>query len=489
MVDERDYIGKGGGTRGALYQPINTRRPSQPITPSHPLHTKETIRYTQFRSQLQSETPLSAHEKLDTEPTEPADFAAAPQCDALVDKFNVTPLIIGLVAPICLRHVALTGVFDDGWADKAIHDSESQSQEEEVREAKRPNRHHEEPKNLDGKRAVTIWVNLLRKSMPLSSSLAISFLACHKAGAPILPTDIVRWAREGEILFLSSFLKISEQMEEITACPVPISVMFRPQTIVSAQMLEVRAALIADIIGMPLPPVNFYGIASNYLQRLSIPEDKVLDLVCLIQNWSMPPGLYLSKNELKLPTRVCVMSIIIVAIRILYNINGFGVWERSLGLVGASEADVNSEESDSPIHDEIEELSETNSVAAESSEFTKATEFDTEELLKKLESRYHEVAAETYGYKKDLFVLFIAREKEIFAGLENASSGDAYRTIDKLWNGYSKNEKFERLGTPLKRVRDSKNDVSLNQLSLDGNNPCTSLSMRTESGTMDHDQC
>lgn len=50
------------------------------------------------------------------------------QCDALVEKFNVTPLIIGLVGPICLRFVALSGVFDDDWADKAILESELQSE-------------------------------------------------------------------------------------------------------------------------------------------------------------------------------------------------------------------------------------------------------------------------------------------------------------------------------------------------------------------------
>ncbi|VVB03925.1 unnamed protein product [Arabis nemorensis] len=539
-VADEDFIGDDGGTRGALYNPINTRRrPSQPTTPAHPRYDEETMRYSQFRSQLQSATttqiPQSATnqnrevkrepENLDNEPIEPADFGATSlefkdyygetrdryvngflmmityQCDALVEKFNVTPLIIGLVAPICLRYVALSGVFDEGWADKAIDDSELQFEGEEQREAKR-NRHGGEIKNIGGKRAIMIWISELRKCMPLSSTLAISFLACLKAGAPVLPTDIVRWAREGKIPYLSSFLKIKEQMgERSAACPVPVSVMFRPHKIVSAQMLEVRAALIADIIGLPLPPVNFYGIASNYLNRLCIPEDKVLDLVRLIQNWSMPPDLYLSKNKLKLPTRVCVMSIIIVAIRMLYNINGFGVWERSLGSDGASEAtseadaDVDSEEPDSPIDDM--EISETKSAAAESSEFTKAAELDTEELLTKLEARYHEVVAETLEYEKDLMSYLSHGKKEIFAGLEEESADDRYRTIDKLWNGYPENEESQRLGTPSKRLRDWDDDLLLNQLSLDGtssrysdgNNPCRSPSMRTESGSMDHDQC
>ncbi|XP_023636362.1 TATA box-binding protein-associated factor RNA polymerase I subunit B isoform X2 [Capsella rubella] len=395
------------------------------------------------------------------------------QCEALVEKFSVTPLIIGLVGPICLRFVSLSEVFDDDWADNAIRDSELQSKGE-VRESKVKRRKAEEPHNLHGKRAVTIWLSLLKKSLPLSSSLAISFLACHKAGSPILPTDIVRWAQQGKIPYLSSFFKIREQMGETSAtCPVSASVMFRPIQIVSAQRLEAQAASIADIIGLPLPPVNFYGIASNYLERLSIPaKEKALHLVCLLQNWSMPSDLYLSKNELRFPTRVCVMSIIIVAIRMLYNINGFGVWERSLGLLDATEADT------------------------ELSHVTEATDFDTEELLKNLETEYYKVAAETVEYEKDLMSYLLHGKNEIFAGLVEASADDTYRTVDNLWNRYPKDDKeYELFGIPSKRGRDWEvDDLSLNQLSLnddklrDRNNCCSSRSRKSETGATDCDE-
>ena len=289
----------------------------------------------------------------------------------------------------------------------------------EVKDTKRPKTHKAEPCNLDGKRAVTIWFSMLKMTMPLSSSLVISFLACHQAGAPVLPTDIVRWAREGKLPYLSCFLDIREQMgERSAACPVKVSIMARPFQVISAQMLEARASVIADTIGLPLPPVNFYGIASNYIKQLSIPEDKILDLARLIQNWSLPPELYLSTNEQKLPSRVCVMSILIVAIRMLYNINGLGVWERSLGFVNASDGD-----------------SETNSGTAE-----KATEFDTQELLKNLEAKYHEVAAETLESEKDLVSYLSLGKNEFFAGLEEDSPDDTYRIVDNLWNGYPKDE-------------------------------------------------
>ncbi|XP_010426572.1 PREDICTED: TATA box-binding protein-associated factor RNA polymerase I subunit B-like [Camelina sativa] len=397
------------------------------------------------------------------------------QCEALVEKFKVTPLIIGLVGPICLRFVSLSEVFDDDWADKAIRDSEL-LQSKVVKRRRKGVKAEEEPHNLHGKRAVTIWVSLLKKSLPLSSSLAISFLACHKARSPVLPTDIARWARQGDVPYFSSFLKIRELMgERSPACPVSATVMFRPIQIVSAQRLEAQAASIADFIGLPLPPVNFYGIASNYLRRLFPTKEKekaaLLDRVCLLQNWSMPSGLYLSKNELRFPTRVRVMSIIIVAIRMLYNVNGFGVWERSLlgGLLDDASSSSRSE------------------VDAELSKPTE--EFDTVELLKNLETEYYkEVAAETVNeYEKDLTSYLLHGRNEMFAGLVEASADDTYRTVDHLWNSYHPiDEESELSRIPSKRGRDwDEDDLLLNQLSLNDdklrdrdNNFCSSRRSR-----------
>lgn len=48
------------------------------------------------------------------------------QCQALVEKFKVSPLICGVAGTIWLRFVATTRVFDDEWADKVIQDSEMQ---------------------------------------------------------------------------------------------------------------------------------------------------------------------------------------------------------------------------------------------------------------------------------------------------------------------------------------------------------------------------
>ncbi|CAI9266301.1 unnamed protein product [Lactuca saligna] len=78
------------------------------------------------------------------------------QVKALVEKFNVCPIIVDMVEPIWLRFVASTKLFSDDWADEVINESESQVQGET--EAVAPNaKHKSEPHNILGKRSVMIW--------------------------------------------------------------------------------------------------------------------------------------------------------------------------------------------------------------------------------------------------------------------------------------------------------------------------------------------
>ncbi|XP_038721756.1 TATA box-binding protein-associated factor RNA polymerase I subunit B [Tripterygium wilfordii] len=304
------------------------------------------------------------------------------QCEALVEKFNVTPLIYGVAGTIWLRFVASTEVFNDEWADEVIQDSEFQTSGE----PKKPRKlFRAEPHNLYGQRAVMVWCRNLRKRIQLSCSLAVSFLACHVAGEPILPTDLVKWSNEGRLPFFAAYVEIEKEKEfsqSSWACPISSSFMFRPSKSIHAQTLESFAASIAQAIGLLLPSVNFHGIASRYIRQLSLSLEKILPHACRIYEWSKPPELWLSENELRLPTRVCVMSILIVAIRNLYNIHGFGAWERSLS--GAQERDNSNKVSGSS--------SKTNGLRAKSVRnlsYAKNPDLDASELLSKLEARYN----------------------------------------------------------------------------------------------------
>ncbi|EHA8589380.1 hypothetical protein COCNU_scaffold009484G000020 [Cocos nucifera] len=47
------------------------------------------------------------------------------QCEALVERFGVSPLIYGIMGDIWLRYVALSRVFDEKWVEKVITESEA----------------------------------------------------------------------------------------------------------------------------------------------------------------------------------------------------------------------------------------------------------------------------------------------------------------------------------------------------------------------------
>ena len=111
--------------------------------------------------------------------------------------------------------------------------------------------------------------------------------------------------------------------------PYSSRALFRPFQVIGAQQLEAIAATIAQTIGLRLPSVNFYAIAHRYLKELCLPVEKILPQACRIYEWSLPPGLWLSSNVSGFPTRACVMSILIVAMRLLYNIQGQCTWEMS----------------------------------------------------------------------------------------------------------------------------------------------------------------
>lgn len=263
-----------------------------------------------------------------------------------------------------------------------------------------------EPHNMYGQRAVMIWYRSLRKRIPLACTVAISFLACHVAREAVLPTDIMKWTLEGRLPYFSAFRQIEKRMgKPSSACPISSMVMFRPSQAVPLQKLESLAASIAQSIGLELPPVNLYAIAFRYLQELSLPVEKILPHVCRIYEWSMPPHLWLSTNDLRLPTRVCVMSILIVAIRILYNINGFGEWEKSLSCNGGASVKFSSGsvgegnggmDADFASHDDGKHSDEDSIQRPK-------PELDAARLLRHLQATYNEIA-DKYGKFFSLFL-------------------------------------------------------------------------------------
>ncbi|KAI3729723.1 hypothetical protein L6452_18387 [Arctium lappa] len=432
-------------------------------------------------------------------PTEPVDFGSGPrtlsyedyyseirmryvmgvqimielQIKALVEKFNVCPIIVGMVEPIWLRFVASTQIFTDDWADVVVNESESQVQGETEVVGPRA-KHRTEPHNLLGKRSVMIWYQSVSKKIPLSYSLVISFLVCHLAREPILSTDIVKWTLDGKLPYFAAFVEIEKQIGPPTnACPLSSSRMFRPIQAISIQKLESFAACIAHSIRLELPPVNFYAIASRYLRQLSLPVETILPHACRIYEWSMPPELWLSANEFRLPTRACVLSILIVSIRILYNIHGFGKWEMALSSankrsssagkrkegrkLNISDIDADEEkEAESECNVDVNSAAELSSISINprlqdddsddsdtkpyNNKLSRQSNLDATEILLVLQSKYNELI-DTSDHCKDLQTYLEYCKDVVFAGVElSFEDHEEQQIIEDLWSFYQKEE-------------------------------------------------
>ncbi|WCJ33746.1 TATA box-binding protein-associated factor RNA polymerase I subunit B [Euphorbia peplus] len=386
------------------------------------------------------------------------------QCEALVEKFNVHPLICGVASTIWLRFLAHTGVFQDDWAENLVLGDSDEPWDK-----------------LMYQRAVMILFRNLQKTIPLPCSLAISLLACHVAREAILLTDILKWALEGKLPYYAAHVEIGKHFESLLApayC-ITLSRMFRPVQTVPVQRLEAMAATIAESIGLHLPPVNFYGIASRYLKKLSISDERVLSHACRIYEWSMPPDLWFSASDLRIPSRVCVMSILIVAIRIVYNINGFGVWERSLSNCGSSPSSSQHTNelrstSTSRTHgaaenvpgyplDKMVDDSSRDALKVPSCERT--SQLDSSDLLNQLEATYKEMGV-SCEFTKDLPLYLEYCKDVVFAGSESSHVDRTEEFLkEKLWDFYQNakdsNVKGMLTSSPLNRKRSRNDDGSV----------------------------
>ncbi|XP_004291537.1 PREDICTED: TATA box-binding protein-associated factor RNA polymerase I subunit B-like [Fragaria vesca subsp. vesca] len=474
-VADEDFLDQTGNPYGGLYSARHTRRVNSSVVKAEPLSQPldDFSPYYEPFSQSQAKTE-------DQDPTGLKDFAfdgrendedyygwirlryvmglqrmIELQCEALVTEFKVTPLICGLAGTVWLRFLAGTQVLNDDCADHSfdLNESEIPQQGEPLDKLKTPLKSHAPNYAKYDPQALKAWFKSLKKIIPLSYTLAVSFLACHLAREAVLPTDMVKWSLEGKLPYFAAFLEIKDDLKQFgqpsRACPISSSLMFRPSESVPVQKLESLAASVAGFIGLDLPPVNFYAIASRFLNKLALPVKKILPHACRIYEWLMPPELWLSTNELRLPTRVCVMSILIVAVRILYNIHGFGEWERSLSSChDSSSISKNSGDEDPRSSCEIKDDANTYSDSLPRSKDDSDTNFDrdyshaentkldTAKLLANLEASYNEIA-DDYEYCKDLQT-YLQFCKDIVFARSEPSRKDAKeeKLIETLWNYY-----------------------------------------------------
>ncbi|PIN04212.1 hypothetical protein CDL12_23251 [Handroanthus impetiginosus] len=290
-------------------------------------------------------------------------------------------------------------------------------EEEEFRPSAR---YHPEPVNIHGKHLVYKW-------------------------EAIMPSGALKWTIEGKLPYFAAFGEIEKHLGASSElCPIHGSRMFRPVQAISSQKLESMAADIAQKIGLELPPVNFYAIVSCYCKELSLPTRLILPVACHICEWCMPSELYLSTNESRNLARVCVMSILIVTIWILWNINGYGMWESCLSNPKCSSSGFADKEMESQSRLGVTEATDKDSSSDNLQPF--GTELDSldsrlsvMELLWILEANYNELYI--HAYFSDLQSYLLYCKNVVFSGLQPAyEDPEEEKFLKELWRFYQSNK-------------------------------------------------
>uniref|UniRef100_A0A452YWT5 TATA box-binding protein-associated factor RNA polymerase I subunit B n=2 Tax=Aegilops tauschii subsp. strangulata TaxID=200361 RepID=A0A452YWT5_AEGTS len=330
------------------------------------------------------------------------------QLEVLVKRYRVGALVCGLAGTIWVRWVATSKVFDEIWAWKVLAEDEAAQRlkcsasggEQKPQEVKCEWGDEALPRK-DRRRVEFIFLRSLRMMLPVYSTLSVCFLACHIAREAILPTDIYRWAMEGKLPYMAAFTEVDKLLgSSVKHCPLSARQLFRPVRVIGTWQLEAAAGSIAQRIGLQLPSVNFYAIAQRYLNELSLPIERILPHACRIYEWALPAELWLSSNPLRVPTRVCVMAILIVALRVQYNINGQGIWEE------ICETGRNADGSDP----------DANLPPSKRPEGGTSEEFGTRELLCTLASAYDKIDV-AHDYSKDLHSYLKYCKDIVFPGI------------------------------------------------------------------------
>uniref|UniRef100_A0ACD5Z885 Uncharacterized protein n=1 Tax=Avena sativa TaxID=4498 RepID=A0ACD5Z885_AVESA len=365
------------------------------------------------------------------------------QLEALVERHRVGALVCGVAGTLWVRWVAASKVFDQMWARKVLDSAGGGDQEEEKCEWA----DEALPRKYDRRRVQFVFLRSLRTTLPLYSTLSICFLACHITREAVLPTDIYRWAMEGKLPYVAAFTQVDELLGTSLEqhCSLNARQLFRPVRVIGAWQLEAAAGSIARRIGLRLPSVNFYAISQRYLNELSLPIEKILPHACRIYEWAMPAELWLASNPARVPSRVCVMAIIIVALRVQYNINGQGMWEEISEAgrnAGGSDPDVNLPPSMKPDGGASEE-------------------FGTRELLCTLADAYDKIDV-AHDYSKDLHSYLQYCKDVVFPGI--ACSKEENHLIEIFQDMYKGREDEN----PKAHMEEMRNTNGVNKRSRDG---------------------
>lgn len=153
---------------------------------------------------------------------------------------------------------------------------------------------------------------------------SVSWMLKDQVFRPAAYLDCVYHGISGHISLLSPpYLSLTRVISLIwQTFPIEPKTMFKPGNVVGARAVELLAGHIAERIGLQLSPVNYHALSARLLHAMKLPVEKLSVYTHRIYEWYCPAGLWLTSKESALPTRVYVMAMIIIVLKVLYKLDG-----------------------------------------------------------------------------------------------------------------------------------------------------------------------
>eukprot|EP00897_Mesotaenium_endlicherianum_P006540 jgi/Mesen1/5914/ME000030S05188 len=185
---------------------------------------------------------------------------------------------------------------------------------------------HKLQQGKGGRRHSRLNVILLESLRSLG--IILCQLGCHWFRSCVLPTDILHLARQGAVPYFSAWALLPPPPpppHKSAADRLGLSNMalFKPSGLLSARFLEYGAALVASKLRLlPLPPVNTALISARFLRDLNLPAGKLLGPLLRFYEVLEPGDIVPAADLSALPTRVHVMAILVLLLKLMYGLDG-----------------------------------------------------------------------------------------------------------------------------------------------------------------------
>ncbi|XP_019626219.1 PREDICTED: TATA box-binding protein-associated factor RNA polymerase I subunit B-like [Branchiostoma belcheri] len=154
--------------------------------------------------------------------------------------------------------------------------------------------------------------------MTMLRTLCFSYLGILWLQEPVLPSDIIRWVREGHIPYIA----VKELLPKHMKLGIQDCNNFCVQAFPSYQVIQNNTARLARFLQLPpLPEVDFSRVTSRFILDLNLPAELHGLVGKLLTQRPIDPTLWCNRYDAMLNHEAIAMGLIIVVLKLLFGLD------------------------------------------------------------------------------------------------------------------------------------------------------------------------